>query len=301
MRFLQRLRNDVAGRHGKEFALEARIGRHRHHVGGLLGRLRPHQFLLVRVDVEALQLGARGGRPGAPLAAARRHEVEHRDPFRHPRRRIVGWRRKHDRMADMDLPGAPGRGGEEHLGGGVVRILLQEVVFVSPDVVKAEPIGGLDLDKRVLDQTVLGFLRPGAGQLQLIDQAEPHGGRLLALCLSSRPMRSGSWPELPAYLGRSADRPWVRLSLLGAGPWSARPAFSSSRLQGSSDQPVNQHPSASTPNYTTVMRPHSRSLSSAHVHDAAWRHRRHVSRRTHSPGSLDARPAQSRRWRAAWP
>ena len=37
----------------------------------------------------------------------------------------------------MDLPGVPGSGGKEHLGGGVVRILLEEMVLVGPDVAKS--------------------------------------------------------------------------------------------------------------------------------------------------------------------
>ncbi len=78
----------------------------------------------------------------------------------------------------MDLPGAPGGGGEKHLGGRIVRILLQEMVFIGPDVVEAEMVGDLHLGQRLLNQTVLGIRIPRAWQLQLVDQAEPHGLRL---------------------------------------------------------------------------------------------------------------------------
>ena len=120
VRLLQRLRNDVAGRHREEVALEAGIRRHRHHVGALLRRLGPHQLFLRRIDVETFQFstGRRGS--GAPFGTAGGDEVEHGNPFRHMRGRIIARRREHHPVADMDLPRAPGGGGEEHLGRGVV-------------------------------------------------------------------------------------------------------------------------------------------------------------------------------------
>src|SRR6266851_9525795 len=78
-------------------------------------------------------------------------------------------------MADMDLPGAPSGSGEEHFGGGVVRIFLEEMVLVGPDVVEAKTVGDLHLGQRMLDHPVLGLGIPRAWQLQLVDQAELHG------------------------------------------------------------------------------------------------------------------------------
>src|ERR1700681_2906033 len=86
-------------------------------------------------------------------------------------------------MADMDLPGAPGGSGEEHFGGGVVRILLEEMVLVGPDVVEAETVGDLHLGQRVLDHPVFGLGIPRAWQLQFVDQAEPH--RMCLPCASA--------------------------------------------------------------------------------------------------------------------
>ena len=72
-------------------------------------------------------------------------------------------------MADMDLLGASGGGGKEHLRGGVMRILLQEMMLIGPDIVEAKPVGDLYLRQRVLDQPVFGVLRPRTRQLQLVD------------------------------------------------------------------------------------------------------------------------------------
>ena len=109
--------------------------------------------------------------------------------------RVVAGRRQHDRVADMDLFGAPCGGGEEHLGGGVVRILFQEMVFVGPDVVVAKPVGDHHLGQRLLDHPVLGFRIPRAWQLQLVDQTEPHGGRLscASSVLSYRSVANAGW------------------------------------------------------------------------------------------------------------
>ena len=63
-------------------------------------------------------------------------------------------------MPDMDLPGAPGGGGKEHLRSRVMRVLLQEMVLIGPYVVKAEPVGDLDFGQRLLDQPMLGIRHP---------------------------------------------------------------------------------------------------------------------------------------------
>ena len=65
----------------------------------------------------------------------------------------------------MDLLRAARGGRQEHLGGGIVRIFFQEMVFIGPDVVKAETIGGFHLRQRLLDQPVFGVRVPGARQL----------------------------------------------------------------------------------------------------------------------------------------
>jgi len=43
-----------------------------------------------------------------------------------------------------------------------VRILLEKVVLDLPGVVDAEPVGQLDLRERVLEETLLAAVVPGA-------------------------------------------------------------------------------------------------------------------------------------------
>ena len=69
--------------------------------------------------------------------------------------------------------------GEEHLGRARVAVLLEEVVLDLPDVVEPEPVGELALLERVLDQLVLGVLRPRARQRVLVEQTELHGTPLV--------------------------------------------------------------------------------------------------------------------------
>lgn len=43
-----------------------------------------------------------------------------------------------------------------------------------PDVVESAPVGQLDFVQRVLEQSVLGFLRPGPGKLMFVKPAKLH-------------------------------------------------------------------------------------------------------------------------------
>ena len=90
-------------------------------------------------------------------------QVERGDALGDARRMVVARRRQHDAVADADVLGARGAGGEEDLGRRGVRVLLEEVVLDLPDVVDAEPVGQLDLGERVLEQPVLGAAVHGRG------------------------------------------------------------------------------------------------------------------------------------------
>ena len=68
-------------------------------------------------------------------------------------------------------------GGEEDLGRGGVRVLLEEVVLDLPGVVDAEPVGQLDLVERVLEELLLAALDPRARELMLVEDAELHRRR----------------------------------------------------------------------------------------------------------------------------
>ncbi len=136
MRLLQRLWDDVAAGHLERAALEARIGRHHHHVGDLLGRLERHGPLLLGRDVEAAEL-----EPGRTLADAELgppvgDEVEHGDRLGRARGVVVVGDHLADAVAEPDALGAGGGGGQEHVGGRAVRVFLQEVVLHRPGVVE---------------------------------------------------------------------------------------------------------------------------------------------------------------------
>jgi hypothetical protein len=55
-----------------------------------------------------------------------------------------------------------------------VRVLLEKVVLDFPDVIDAKAVGQLDLLESILQQSMLIVLRPGAGQLELVEDTEPH-------------------------------------------------------------------------------------------------------------------------------
>ena len=109
-------------------------------------------------------------------------------------------------MADMDLPGAPGGGGQEHLGGGVVRIFLQEMVLVGPDVVEAETVGDLHLGQRVLNHPVLGFASTGVAiAVRRSGRTSWRVSPALRLCVLL--ISSEGWLERPASPGGGSVSP----------------------------------------------------------------------------------------------
>ena len=77
-------------------------------------------------------------------------------------------------VAEPDVLRLRGGGAEEYLGCGGVRIFVQKVVFDFPCVVEAQSIRQRDLLERILEQTVFVALVPGAGKLQLVENAESH-------------------------------------------------------------------------------------------------------------------------------
>ncbi len=161
MRLLQRPGQDVARRHGEKvpFVTGKRLlGEHpRHRVEGFL----PHGPLGLASNA-------------AEVNPSIRDQVQGRNPLGDPGRVVDRWRGLDDAVTKPDPPGALARGGEEHLRGGGVRVLLEEVMLDFPDVVEAGPVGELDLLERIGQQRVLGFRPPGPGQLVLVEDAEPH-------------------------------------------------------------------------------------------------------------------------------
>ena len=127
-----------------------------------------------RIDLEAAELGLARRLARAELDAAVRHEVERRDALRGAGGVVVVRRRLDDAVAEADVLGPLAGRGEEHLGRGGVRVLLEEVVLDLPHVLDAELVGELDLLERVLDQLALGVVGPRTRVLVLVEDAELH-------------------------------------------------------------------------------------------------------------------------------
>jgi hypothetical protein len=174
---LHRLGNDVATGHREVLALVTRVGIHHEHVvGHLLGGLEPHFALLRGVDAESLELRPRRRLARPELHAPARNEVQRRDPLGDLGGMVVARRHQHDPVAEADLLGALRARGQEHLGRGRVRVLLEEVVLHLPGEIDPESIGELDLVERLPIQAQLGPLAPRPRQLVFVEDSELHGG-----------------------------------------------------------------------------------------------------------------------------
>jgi hypothetical protein len=173
VRLLAGLRDDVAQREVEVLAVvlgapSANIGmRHRDGVlpdRPLVRKRRSKGCSSVTLDPSPIPSSTR------PL----RQQVEGGHPLGDARR--VVRRELDDAVAEADALRALAGGGEEHLGGGGVAVLLHEVVLDLPGVVVAEPVGQLDLVEGVVEEPVLGVDVPRPWQLVLVEDPEPHGG-----------------------------------------------------------------------------------------------------------------------------
>jgi len=126
MRFLHRLRHDVAQRHVEILAvmLAAAILEHR---DDRPDRLLPDRPLFVERDAEGLQFSDAGALPGAELDPPVRNQIERGDPLGAARR--VGRRQLHDAVTQADLFGALARRPKKHLGRRRMRILFEEMML----------------------------------------------------------------------------------------------------------------------------------------------------------------------------
>src|SRR5262249_39963047 len=143
-------------------------------------RLLPLLALGLAVHAEAAELRAARRLARAELHAPARDEVERRDLLGHARRVLVAGRRGDDAEAEADVLRALRAGGQEDLGGGRVRVLLEEVVLDLPHRVVAELVGELDLVERLLQEPLLGVSVPRPRELMLVEDAESHEARSLA-------------------------------------------------------------------------------------------------------------------------
>ena len=175
MGLLRRLRDHVARWHLYELTVHARERLLDQHPGDRVDLLLPHLALALAVDQEATQLGAGARLAGPEVDATLGDQVERGDPFGDARRVIDGRHHVDDPVAEPDATRPLGGGGQEHLGGRGVRVLLQKVMLDLPHVVEPEPVGELDLLERVEQELRLAGVGPRPGELVLVEDSEPHG------------------------------------------------------------------------------------------------------------------------------
>src|SRR5277367_7116429 len=159
---LQRLRDDVTGRHLDVLALESGEGLFDHAADRDLQGLLPLRPLVGGVDVEAAEFSDRGRFAGAEFHSAIRYQVQGGDPLGDPGGMVDRRWQAHDAESQPDVLGPLTGRGQEHLRRGGVAVLLQEVVFGQPDGGEAGLIGLLDLVETFFEQDVLVIGRPRA-------------------------------------------------------------------------------------------------------------------------------------------
>ena len=197
MRLLHGLGHHVARRHAAVLAVVAGERGLGHAADRHLEPLLPHFPLQRRVDFEAAQFSGGGGLPGAELHPALGDQIQGGHPLGGAGRMVVSGRRLNDAVAEADVLGALADGGQEHLRGAGVGVLLKKVVFHLPDVLDAELVGQFALLQGVLEQRQFRLAGPRPGQLMFVKYAESHGGCPL------RHLENSAQSTLPSRL-----RPW---------------------------------------------------------------------------------------------
>ena len=187
VRLLERLGDDVAGRHLETGALPAEVivGPHlRDHPTELVPRL----LRVVGIGAEPAEFGPRARSGRAQLQAAVRDGVERCRPLGNPDRVVHLGHAHHGTVAHSDALRLRRDGREEHLGRGAVRVLLEEVMLHRPDVVEPQLVGHPALFERIV--VCQPFVGPAERprHRQLVEDPELHHA-VLAQRLQRRPSR----------------------------------------------------------------------------------------------------------------
>ena len=204
MRLLHGFRHHVAQGNVEILAVMLAAAVPEHREDGADGLLE-HFLLGFHVAAERRQFGDRGALAHAELDAAPAQEIEHRDALGDARGMIGG--ELENAVAEPDILGALGGGGEKGFRRRRMRIFLQEMMLHHPGMVVAEPVGGLQLRQRILVELEFVAGDPGARQLQLVKDAEFHDvspmGRLVVF--SGSLFRQGPKSSLRQF--RAAEGP----------------------------------------------------------------------------------------------
>ena len=173
VRVLERLRQHAPARHRPVGAVERVLV-----VGpaadDVLERLLPHRARVLRVDAEALELGARRRAAGAELDAPVGEQVEHRDRLRGAHRVVVRPRQQAHAVAEPQPRRLGGDVPVEDLGVRAVRELLEEVVLDRPQAVEARLLAEHGLLDDVLVRLVLAVAAPRPRDRDLVEQCQLH-------------------------------------------------------------------------------------------------------------------------------
>ncbi len=175
VRLLQRLRVHAPRRHLPVLTVE-RVLVVGPDADDVLQRLVPHLARLVRVETEALDLGARRRAAGPELDPAVAHEVEHGDALGSTDRVVVRLRQQANAVADAQVLGHRRDVAVQHLGIRAVGVLVEEVMLHRPERVEAHTIAELHLLDRVLVRLVLARGRPRLRNGDLVEHRELHRG-----------------------------------------------------------------------------------------------------------------------------
>ncbi len=114
---------------------------------------------------------------GAELEAAVGDVVEHGHPLGHLGRVVDRGQGVEDARAQVDPLGGVGQVAEDHVVGGEVGVLVEEVVLGDPDVLEAGLVGGQDEVEVLHDDVVLGVrfhVPPGRGNEILNEDPKLH-------------------------------------------------------------------------------------------------------------------------------
>jgi len=179
MRTLLEFWHYVARRHAQVLALITRKRLLHEHPCDRVQRFLPLFALASAIDAKASQFGLRTSFSGAELHPSSGNQIERGDPFSDTRRVIELVRQLHDAVSQPDAFGALAGGGEKYFRRAGMRILLQEMMFHFPYVVKPQPVCQFNLIQGFAQKPFFGALAPRPRDLMLVEYSESHGATII--------------------------------------------------------------------------------------------------------------------------
>src|SRR6185295_15605390 len=113
-------------------------------------------------------------RADAVIYAAVANQIERGDALGDARRMVDVGRHLDDAVPDANVLGPLAAGCQKDLGRGGVCVFFEEMMLRGPDVIEPAAVGEFDFIERVLEQRMLGILRPRPGELMFVKPAKFH-------------------------------------------------------------------------------------------------------------------------------